>query len=210
MNFFDIVIILLLVCGGIAGFKNGFIKEIIGILCLILSFIIAYFLKDYIASFMYNNFDFLKLTGMNILIYKVIAFIIILLILELASKLIIHAAGVVQKIIDATIILTIPSKILGFIIGVVKFYILIFVALLAIRLFNINSEDFKKSVLAPKILDHTIILSKTTENIRKSIDEISAIDNSKDRNEKILETLENNKIITKEEVEKILDKIKDK
>jgi len=51
MNWFDIVIIIIIILSGMVGFKRGVFKEIILFLGIIVVFVLSYKLKNYIGDF---------------------------------------------------------------------------------------------------------------------------------------------------------------
>lgn len=210
MNIFDIVIIILLVLGGIIGFKRGVIKEVIGLVCFILAFIIAYLLKDFVAGIIINNISGLN-SVTSIIAYKLVTFLVLFILVLILSRIILKLGNIVDKLVKATVILEIPSKILGFIVGVIKYYLVIFVALLVVSVFSIYNEQFNNSHLAPKILDNTPILSGVTSKIRHTIDDLKDVDQDLEKDQEIIDTLVNNKIISKKDIEELIkkNKIKD-
>jgi len=66
-------------------------------------------------------------------------------------------------LLNATIILGIPSKIAGAIVGVVEYYIIIFVALYVLSLPFINFNLIQDSKMKDKILNNTPILSNVVD-----------------------------------------------
>ncbi len=55
LNILDVVIVLLILCAGVVGFKRGFFKEIVMTVGLLLVYIISFKLKDPIANWMSMN-----------------------------------------------------------------------------------------------------------------------------------------------------------
>ena len=202
MNIFDIVIIILLVLGGIIGFKRGVIKEVIGLVCFILAFIIAYLLKDFVAGIIINNISGLN-SVTSIIAYKLVTFLVLFILVLILSRIILKLGNIVDKLVKATVILEIPSKILGFIVGVIKYYLVIFVALLVVSVFSIYNEQFNESHLAPKILDNTPFLSGVTSKIRHTINDIKNIDENVKKDEDVVKALIDNKLITKKDLENL-------
>lgn len=120
MNIVDACIILLLGLGFVIGFKRGFTKSIAKSAGFVLVIILAFILKNPLSEYMYQNLPFLSFWGifkgvtvLNILLYEVIAFLVILALLSIILKMVIFATSIFEKILNMTIILGIPSKILG-------------------------------------------------------------------------------------------------
>ena len=77
-----------------------------------------------------------------------------------------------QKLINYTIILIIPSKILGAIIGLIQGWINIFIILLVLLVPLRNFDQFEDSRVNNIILFHTPILSETVKPFTKGVLEI--------------------------------------
>ena len=141
MNIVDACIILLLGLGAVLGFKRGLTKQIAKGLGFIVIIILAFILKNPLSEIMYQNlpfFDFggfLKgITVVNILLYEVLAFLIVLAILGILLKVVVFATSIFEKILNFTIILGIPSKILGLVAGIIEYYVIIFCILFVVSL----------------------------------------------------------------------------
>ena len=78
MNFIDILVIIVLVSGGIAGAYNGFFKQSVILVGTIVCFILAWVLKNPIADFLSFNLPFFSFNGLkslNIVFYQLAAFL---------------------------------------------------------------------------------------------------------------------------------------
>ena len=95
-----------------------------------------------------------------------------------------------EKLLNHTIILGIPSKILGFIIGLIEGVVWTFIILYVLNLPIFNIKDIKESTLKKAVLDDTPILSNINNDIVDSLKEISEIKDKKTRKEKEKETLD--------------------
>ena len=125
MNIVDYIIIAITILFFIKGYKNGIIKEGVSFVGFILVFILAFSLKNPVSIAMYKNLPFFNIGGLlkgisviNILIYEMAAFVLVLSILMILFKLILKLTKLVDKILKMTIILNIPSRILGGILGI--------------------------------------------------------------------------------------------
>ena len=134
MSILDYIIIGILIISALIGFKKGFISSIVTFIGTFLVIILAFYLKNPISSFLYNNLPFINLGGkatgmtiLNILIYEGISYLITLVILSFIMGIIIKISGIFSKIVNASIILTLPSKLLGLICGLVEGIILAFI-----------------------------------------------------------------------------------
>lgn len=222
MNIIDIAIILIILMGGVIGFKQGAIRKIIGIIGAILVLVLSYKLKNYISPILYRNLPFVgfllgKIKGaqiINIIVYELLAFSIIAGILGLIYNILLKVTGIIENILKATIILSIPSKIIGFFIGLIEEYIWVFVALVVLSLPAINFNMLKDSKVANFILNNSPVLTKASEetltvyngiyDIIKSDGEIS----NAEVNKKSLILMLDNKMITVESVDILLEKNK--
>ena len=63
MGIIDIIIILLILFGGLIGFKEGVIKKTTSFLGLFVVVIISFILKNYLSSFFYEYLPFFNFGG---------------------------------------------------------------------------------------------------------------------------------------------------
>lgn len=222
MNIVDILIIIFLAFGALIGFSRGFTKQVLSFIGLVAVLVLAFILKNPISVLLYENLPFFKFGGifkgvtvLNILIYEVIAFFLILAILLTILKLLLFVSGIFERFLNMTIILGIPSKILGAILGVLEHFIITFILLyiLSLPLFNISGLNDSK--LKKKILTQTPILSTQIDKSIKVIDEFVELkdkyEQSTDPNSFNLEALDlllKHKVVTIKSVEKLIEKDK--
>lgn len=178
MNLVDIFIIVFIFFGGLVGFKRGVIKEFVSAVGLVVITILAFFLKNPLSVIFYENLPFFKfggifkgVTALNIALYEFVAFFIVFSVLMILWKVVLFASSIVQKIINLTIIFGLPSKILGFLIGIVEYYLICFIILyiLVLPIFNIHIVN--ESKYADYILNKTPIVSDTIKENLGFIDE---------------------------------------
>ena len=179
MNVLDIGIILILIMSSIIGFKRGVIKEVVSLVGLISIFVIAYIFKEELGNSLCKYLPFFNFTGslkglisINILIYQLIAFLIIYSILLSIYMIILKLSGILQKLVNLTVILLLPSKLGGAIISFFKVYITIFIVLLVLIIPLKDNSLFTTSKISSIVIYKTPILSKCTDSITKSVDEI--------------------------------------
>lgn len=221
MNVVDVIIIALLILGGVAGFKAGVIKKLTDFIGMFVVIILAFYLKNYISVIMYENLPFFNFFGLingidtlNILLYEVIAFLVIFIALLFVLKVVLMLTGLVEKILKATVILSIPSKLLGIVVGVIEMYVYLFLILVIVSLPIFDSSFLKDSKMNNFILNNTPVLSGVSEEIIDIYGDVyNIIDNRKNKtneqlNEEILKVLIDKKVITKESAKKLVDKNK--
>ena len=172
MNVVDVIIIALLILGGVAGFKAGVIKKLTDFIGMFVVIILAFYLKNYISVIMYENLPFFNFFGLingidalNILLYEVIAFLVIFIALLFVLKVVLMLTGLVEKILKATVILSIPSKLLGIVVGVIEMYVYLFLILVIASLPIFDSSFLKDSKMNNFILNNTPVLSGVSEEI---------------------------------------------
>lgn len=221
MNVVDVIIIALLILGGVAGFKAGVIKKITDFIGMFVVIILAFYLKNYISVIMYENLPFFNFFGLingidalNILLYEVIAFLVIFIALLFVLKVVLMLTGLVEKILKATVILSIPSKLLGIVVGVIEMYVYLFLILVIVSLPIFDSSFLKDSKMNNFILNNTPVLSGVSEEIIDIYGDVyNVIDNRKNKtneqlNEEILKVLIDKKVVTKESAKKLVDRNK--
>lgn len=219
MNIVDIGIVIMLLFGAILGFKRGFTNELVNAIGLILVIALAFIFKNPLSSILYEHlpffsFGFLKgATILNILLYEVIAFLILVAIFSLLLNVLKTVTSLFEKLLNATIILGIPSKLLGAVLGVVQEYIIIFIILYILTLFGINVPMIGESNLRNKIVDETPVLSEVSKDWVNVIDEFKSL--KKDYNSEAISSQEFNykgmelflkyKIISVESASKLIE-----
>ena len=182
INILDVAIILILIMSaivGIVGFKRGAIKEIVSLVGIIIVFIVAFSLKGVLGNVLCKWLPFFNFAGnlegvtvLNILLYQLIAFLIIYSLLFSIYMIVMKISGVVQKIIHMTVILWLPSKLIGAVVAFVTGYVMVFVVLLALLIPLKDTDIFRESRFANYIVYDTPILADSADNISSSINEV--------------------------------------
>ena len=221
LNIVDVIIILIILLGGLVGFKEGAIKKLTSIIGLIAVVILSFMLKNYLSVFFYENLPFFNLWGifkgiqvLNIVFYELLAFAIISSVLTLIYRVVLGITGIIENILKATVILSIPSKILGFFIGLFEYYIWIYLFLFILTLPVFNIKDIYESKTAMFMITKTPILSKYTgKTVDIYNDLYSIIDNRESKtneqvNEEAMELMLKHDIITPESAQKLIERNK--
>ena len=221
LNIVDAIIILIILLGGVIGFKEGIIKKLTSVIGLILVVILSFTLKNYLSVIFYENLPFFDLWGafkgiqvLNIIFYEMLAFLIIASVLTLVYRLLLGVSGLIEKILKATIILSIPSKTLGFFAGLLENYIWVYLFLFVLTLPVINIKEIRESNLATSILEKTPILSKYTNKTLAIYNDLYDIIDNKDNktneqvNESAMDLMLKYEIITPSSARKLIDKNK--
>ncbi len=187
INIVDIIIVLYILICGIVGYKRGVLKELVICLGTIAVFFIAYKLKNPIAEFLLLRmpmFDFPNLfTGvatLNILVYQLLSFVIVLAILLIVYNLILSLTGLFEKLLRITVVLGVFSKILGFIVGLIEGYVVAFVILFFLSQPAFSFELFMDSKLSNTILNSSPVLTNFTSDTVEVIGEIYELKDEKD------------------------------
>ena len=179
MNVIDVAVILMILCAGVVGFKRGFFKELVMTVGLLFVYVISFVLKDPLANWMSLNLPFFKFggvfkgaTALNIVLYQAIAFIIIFSLVMIIFRIVLGLTGWLEKILNFTIILGIPSKILGFIVGIIEGYILMFVFLFILSLPFLRADVVEQSKLRQPILNSSPVLSNIVSTTNGAVNDI--------------------------------------
>lgn len=222
LNIVDIIIILFILSGVVIGFKRGATKQLVSCLGLIVVAILAFFLKNPVSVFLYEHLPFFKFGGilkgvtvLNILLYEVIAFLIVFTLLMIVLKLVMLATTFFEAILKATIVLGIPSKILGAIIGGIEYFVITFIVLYILMLPMFKVPFVNESKGAKRILTSTPILSKMVDKSRTVIDEFASLKekyktatNASQFNLETLDLFLKYDIVTVESVDKLVEREK--
>lgn len=219
-NIVDVVILLMFLLMGLVGFKKGVIKQGVTTIGTILIFVLAFYLKNPIAEFLSLHLPFLSfgglfkgVTALNIIMYQLISFIIVMAVLQIALNVLIKVSGIIEKVLKFTIILGIPSKILGLILGLVEGYIIIFIVLFFLKQPAFNLTIFHDSELTPKILNSTPVLSNLAGGMVDTVNDLYSLGekykDAKDSNQfnkEAIDTMLEHKIVSVDYIEKLIDK----
>lgn len=224
MNIFDVIIILFILSGAVVGFKRGLTRELVSLVSFFAIVILAFMLKNPISIFLYEHLPFFKFGGilkgvtvLNIALYEIIAFLIMVIILSVIFKILAVITNLFEKILKMTIILSIPSKIAGAVVGIIESYIWVFIVLyiLSFPIFNIgilNESKYKNN-----ILNNTPLLSGFIEPTMKVLDEFGDLknkyestENASEFNRETLDLFLKYDVVTVESVDKLIenDKLK--
>ena len=215
LNIVDGIIILLLVMGFVSGFKRGVVKQGVLTFGTILVVVLAFLFKNPLSMMLYKHFPFFTVgilknySILNILLYELISFFILLSIFSLILAIIIKISGVIERFLRSTVILALPSRILGGVLGIVEFYIFTFILLLIVTMpiFSLSSSEMlTESKYKDKILNNTLIMSHMSGGMVNSINEINNLLEDEDKlgtnkfNCKALNIFVDNKIIGKDSI----------
>lgn len=221
MNVADIVILIALSFGAVAGFKAGVIKKTADFLGTFIIIILAFYLKNDLSVLMYENLPFFNFGGfikgveaINILLYEIIAFVIVFIALLFILKVILMVTGLIEKILKATVILSIPSKLLGIVVGIIESYVYVFLILVVLTLPLFKLPYVRDSKIGNFMINNTPILSGISEEMIDIYGSVYTIVDEKDNktneqlNEEILELLIEKEVVSKDSVKKLVDKNK--
>ena len=212
----DVSIILILLMGAVVGFKRGIFKSAVMFIGAIVVIVLAYSLKNPVANLLYSfmpffNFagDFEGLSTLNLIIYEAIAFVIVYLLLMVLLRILIKVTGAFEKLLNFTIILGIPSKLLGALFGLVETFLFIFVALFLLNQIPATNSIVTSSSSASHILTASPILSNITKSYYEAFEEVISIkdqnmNDKEEYNRRCLEILIKYDIVDKNSVKELI------
>ncbi|MDO4369438.1 MAG: CvpA family protein [bacterium] len=179
MNIIDVVIIFGLILGGMAGARNGVFKQTTLLIGTILCFVLSWLLKDFIANFLSYTLPFFNfagpfegLTSLNIVMYQLIAFLILMALFTSVLVVLLKITGGFEKFLKFTVLLGIPSKILGFIVGVLEAYVILFAILFFVNQPALNFDVVNESHFKDPILTSSPGLSNMVGDMNDAINDI--------------------------------------
>jgi uncharacterized membrane protein required for colicin V production len=215
----DSILILFLLLGAVLGFKKGAIKSLVALIGTIVVVVVAYYLKNPVAELLFDYCPFLKFGGawtglvtLNILLYEAIAYLLVFVLLSSILSLLIKVSGILETILKMTIILGIPSKIIGAVLGFLEALVFSFIVLFILLQFNVTSKMVSDSTLARSIIDKTPIIGHMVNDTYKAIQDINKLqdkyknDNNKDAyNAEILTIMLKYEVVTPEVTQKLIN-----
>lgn len=220
MNIVDVVIIFGLLLGGVSGWHNGFFKQSVTLVGTIICFILAWVFKDIIANFLSYTLPFFNfagpfegLTSLNIVLYQLLSFILLLILFTSVLVVLIKITNGFEKFLKFTIILGIPSKILGFIVGIIEAYVILFAILFFVNQPVFNLEIVNESKLTNPVLNSSPGLSNIVGNMNDAIGDIYDITKSYNVNQnpdsfnrEVINTLLEHDVVDQEYVNTLREK----
>lgn len=218
MNTIDIIILIFILFYGVLGYKRGVFKQSIIIIGTILVILISYRFKNVIGDFLAVNLPFFKFNNIlngaisiNIIFYQAVGFLLVSVILTVIFKIIVAITGVFEKILRFTIILGIPSKLLGLVVGLIEGYIIAFAVLFVLYQPIFNLKLLNDSKYASTILNKSPVLSNMAEDTLDTVNEIyelTAINDSNTLNLRIIDIILDKEVASTELIDKLVAKDK--
>ena len=224
MNWFDIILLLIIIAFGYEGFRRGLLKEAVSVVGSIIVLYLSFIFMNPLGNLFFKWFPIfsikivdVKLESLSILLYQIIAFILISVTLYGILKLILNVTGLFAKVVSLNGTLAFPTKILGGILGLITGYITLFIILLVFS-FPISSKfaSYRESKVKDYIIDNKIFMTSSVKKVSKSVDEVydltSKIDQDKNReknsnkyNAEVMNIMLKNKIISIDTVDELVE-----
>lgn len=215
MDIIDIIILVILVTFALIGFKRGFFKSLVSFVGFLIVICAAYIFKNYLGDLFLLNLPFFKFNTiaggavtLNIVLYQLIAFIIMLIVFGLVYRFLLAVTGLFEKLLKITIILGIPSKILGLIFGALEGFVIVYLLLFFLAQPFVKLDLLKNSSFSKTILNDTPVLSSFAESTLIIVNEVSEavnISEDEDINLKIGDLILKQKVTTPEVMQKLVD-----
>lgn len=201
MGLVDVLIIIFICVGGFVGFKRGVIKQFVSATGFFIVTVLSFFLKNPISVLLYENLPFFKfggifkgVTAINIILYEFVAFLLAFFVLMFLWKIVLFASSLIQKIINMSFILGIPSKILGALVGLIEYYFICFILIYILSLPLFSVKEVVNSNFAQTILNDTPVIAGFVSENSQFIEEFASLrdkyDNAQSANEFNYEALD--------------------
>lgn len=199
MNIVDYIIIVILLLSALKGFRNGLLPTIVNFIGTFLVFIIAFYLKQPISIYLYENLPFLNFAGIfkgviaiNILFYEAIAYGLAIVLLGIVFGIIKKISVGINKIFSITLFLNLPSKVIGALIGVFEGVLFCFIVLFIGSVINNTAKYVNESKYSGIILNKIPILNNVTGDLISSGNEIyeTVLKNENNAKQSNLETID--------------------
>lgn len=222
MNIVDIIIVLFCISGIIVGLKRGLLSELISFFGFFGIIILSFYLKNPVSVFLYEHLPFFKFAGvikgvtvLNIALYELIAFLAIFTILTVILIIVLKITNILDKVVNATIILAPISKLGGAAIGFIESYVWIYIILYILSMPIFNIEIINESKYKDTILNNTPIISNIAGDSLNVIYEFASLkekyeveENAEQFNKETLDLFLKYNVITVDSVQVLVDKNK--
>lgn len=210
MNIADILILVALILGAITGFMRGFFKQTVIFVGTILVIVLSFILKNPLSMVLYENLPFFEiggLTTLNILLYEALAFMICIAVFAIVLGIVIKISGIIETILKLTVLLALPSKLLGMVVGLIQAIVLVYVVLFIASMPVFSVPYIGESKYAQMILTKTPVVSNIANDAVDTFNEIAEFStkkidtsNVKETNRNIVEIMLKNGIVTTDSV----------
>lgn len=199
MNIVDYIIIIILSLSLLKGFKDGLLPTVVNFIGTFLVFIIAFYVKQPVSIFLYENLPFLSFGGIfkgviavNILFYEAIAYGLTITLLGIVFGIVKRFAKGLNKLFSITLFLNLPSKIIGALIGLMEGILYCFILLFIASVVNTTTKYVNESKYSSIILNKIPIINNVTGNLISSGEEVyeTVLKNENDTNKANLETID--------------------
>lgn len=227
MNWFDIILLLVLLAFGFEGFRKGLLREAIDIVGSIIVLYLSFILMNPLGNLFLKWFPIfsikvmnVKLQSLSVLLYQIFAFVIISLILYGILKIILSVTGIFAKVVSLNGVLAFPTKIIGGLLGIVTGYIALFIILLVFSFpLSTTFKAYRESTVKDYIIDNKIFMTKSVRKVSDSINEVYTLISKMDRDKKreknsskynaeVMNIMLKNKIISIDTVDDLVKKEK--
>lgn len=216
MNIIDVVVLIIILLAALNGFRRGVLNSIAMFISTFVVFIVAYYLKNPVSIFLYEYMPFFKLGGVfsnapvfNIFIYEAISYFITISLLGFLIRILANVTGAIEALLKATVVLSIPSKILGFVFGIFLGWIVSFLLIFVLMMLAPNLEMVNNSKSRDLLMNNTPVLSGIANNTYNGLSEVYEIvmnKDSKDPNIESLDVMLKYDIITISSADKLVEK----
>lgn len=169
MNYLvDAILIIIVILGALNGIRQGFIKSVFGFFGSVLVFFLAWVLKTSLANILIKVLPQIGgNSAISVIIYYILSFIILLVVFSIILEVVLKVTNIIEKLMNATIVLGAVSKVLGGIFGAVKTYLIMFIVLFILSTFNFSF--LANSKVNKFVLDKTPLLGPVVKDVWESI-----------------------------------------
>ena len=115
----DAVVFVMFIVGILVGWRRGLVTEIVAIIGLIAVLVISWLIKSQVSVYFYKYLPFFNfagpikgITSLNILLYELLSFCLIITVLGAVLGIIMKVTGLFEKVLRVTVLLSFPSKVM--------------------------------------------------------------------------------------------------
>lgn len=170
----DLIILIVLVAGLVVGLKRGFIVQVLHLASFIIALIVAYIYYEPLAQKFVLWIPYPGVTdagNLSIVIdsldldrtfYRVLAFAVIFFVV----KIVLQILSSIFDFLAYLPVLKSLNKLLGAALGLVEYYLILFIVLYVLVLLPVEfiQNRMSNSILAKLILEHTPLITKMFQN----------------------------------------------
>lgn len=213
----SIILIIITLLGFYIGWQRGFVKEVTDFVALFISMVLAGIFKGPLANLLYTVLPFFKLNklySVNIILYQVVLYLLLVLLFLGIYQLIIMKLKIKEKIVETSVETNIIFQFLGAALGGPLVVLFLYNVLLFAKLPMFNIGMINNSKYVNMLMEKTPVVSKRNKKLYTTNDYVLKLINNKKLQEvdneyldtQIVNYMAENNLVSEKKIKTLYDK----